>query len=62
MIEIAKIEAIKRNKNVAFYVDSDQGYIAPHKFDSIISLFHVISYQVTDVKLSKLLTINPAVI
>ena len=54
MIEIAKIEAIKRNKNVAFYVDSDQGYIAPHKFDSIISLFHVISYQVTDVKLSKL--------
>jgi SAM-dependent methyltransferase len=54
MIEIAKIEAIKRNKSVAFYVDSDQEYIAPHKFDSIISLFHVISYQVTDSKLSKL--------
>ena len=54
MIEIAKIEAIKRNKSVAFYVDSDQEYIASHKFDAIISLFHVISYQVTDSKLSKL--------
>ena len=54
MIEIAKIEAIKRNKKVDFYVDSDQEYIASHKFDAIISLFHVISYQVTDSKLSKL--------
>ena len=54
MIEIAKIEAIKRNKRVDFYVDSDQAYIASHKFDAIISLFHVISYQVTDSKLSKL--------
>ena len=54
MIEIAKIEAIKRNKSVAFYVDSDQAYIASHKFDAVISLFHVISYQVTDSKLSKL--------
>ncbi len=54
MIEIAKIEAIKKNKKVDFYVDSDQAYIASHKFDAIISLFHVISYQVTDSKLSKL--------
>lgn len=54
MIEIAKSAAIKRNKRVSFYVDTDQDYNAQHKFDAIISLFHVISYQVTDVKLSKL--------
>ena len=54
MIKIAKIEAIKRNKRVDFCVDSDQAYIASHKFDAIISLFHVISYQITDSKLSKL--------
>ena len=54
MIEIAREVALKTNKRVEFYVNSDQDYITHNKFDTIISLFHVISYQVTDSQLSKL--------
>jgi SAM-dependent methyltransferase len=54
MIEIAREVALKTNKRVEFFVNSDQDYIANNKFDTVISLFHVISYQVTDSKMSRL--------
>jgi len=54
MIEIAKELAMKSNKRITFCVDSNQDYIATKKFDTIISLFHVMSYQTTDPKLSKI--------
>jgi SAM-dependent methyltransferase len=53
MIEIAREVALKTNKRVEFFLNSDQDYIANNKFDTVISLFHVISYQVTDSKLSE---------
>ncbi len=54
MIGIAKELAIKNDKTVTFCLDSNEDYVANKEFDTIISLFHVISYQVTDSKLSKL--------
>lgn len=45
MIEIAKKEAIKRNLSERFEIADVRNYFASEKYDAVISIFHVMSYQ-----------------
>jgi predicted TPR repeat methyltransferase len=57
MIEIAKEKSLRSRNNVNFYLDHDQNYESLSKFDAIISLFHVVSYQITYSNLEKLFAV-----
>ena len=48
MIEIA----LKNSEDLNFFLDLDQSFNSNEKFDAIISLFHVTSYQTDEVKLT----------
>lgn len=54
MIKIAKFE--NNNSNLIFKIASGQNFKFKEKFDTIISLFHVFSYQTQDIELKKYLT------
>lgn len=46
MIELARQNAIVRNDSIEFEVADIRNYKSQQKYDGVISLFHVISYQV----------------
>lgn len=45
MIEIAKKTALENNCNIIYSVADIRKYVPAHKYDAVISLFHVMSYQ-----------------
>ena len=53
MIEIAKTKSKDSNLNVNFYFDSEKNFNLNYKFDVVVSLFHVTSYQTNDESLVK---------
>ena len=48
MIKIARDNAIKSNQNIIYSVADIRKYVPSHRFDAVISLFHVMSYQNTN--------------
>lgn len=48
MIEIAKKSARESNQNITYSVADIRKYAPSHRFDAVISLFHVMSYQNTN--------------
>lgn len=48
MIDIAKDILKQENGKVSFFVDDIRTFETKEKFDAVISLFHVISYQITN--------------
>ncbi len=48
MIEIARTNARESNQNIIYSVADIRNYVPPHKYDAVISLFHVMSYQNTN--------------